>query len=231
MAPKKKKKNKAGYKQDPGRGELNKTGRDIPSNLLQVTGDTPEYYKAAEEGTFANIPNVLDEVVIVAGNDYKKQPNFNSLTKSERKLSKGKGVIASTLRQKARGEKPSQMTTASFLGGIAEGVGSLIQAPQSLAVEGIEKMRGNPSSFKNAVTPGKQRTPSQTMGLEDKPGWDVGGSLNTAMDVIADPSNLFGIGAASKIMKGAKNVPKVLKNAPKLGDDVSSSIKNFFSPG
>jgi hypothetical protein len=231
MAPKKKKKDKSGYKQDPGRGELNKTGRDIPSNLLQVTGDTPEYYKAAEEGTFANIPNVLDEVVIVAGNDYKKQPNFNSLTKSERKLSKGKGVIASTLRQKARGEKPSQMTTASFLGGIAEGVGSLIQAPQSLAVEGIEKMRGNPSSFKNAVTPGKQRTPSQTMGLEDKPGWDVGGSLNTAMDVLADPSNLFGIGAASKIMKGAKNVPKVLKNAPKLGDDVSSSIKNFFSPG
>lgn len=211
MAPKKKKKDKSGYKQDPGRGELNKTGRDIPSNLLQVTGNTPEYYKAAEEGTFANIPNVLDEVVIVAGNDYNKQPNFNSLTKSERKLSKGKGAIGRALRQKARGEKPSQMTTASFLGGIAEGVGSLIQAPQSLAVEGIEKMRGNPSSFKNAVTPGKQRTPSQTMGLEDKPGWDVGGSLNTAMDVIADPSNLFGIGAASKIMKGAKNVPKLSK--------------------
>ena len=194
-----------------------------PKNL--VMSGSSGYYKAVKEGTFANIPNVLDEVVIVAGNDYNKQPNFNSLTKSERKLSKGSGPIARALRQKARGEKPSQMTPASFLGGIAEGVGSLVQAPQSLAVEGIEALRGNPYSFKNAVLPGKQRTPSQTIGFEDKEGWDLGGSLNTAMDIIADPSNLVGAGAVNKLIKGGKSARKVVKKAlSNISNDVPENL-------
>tara|TARA_R110000803_G_C11944547_1_gene316978 strand:- start:104 stop:1318 length:1215 start_codon:yes stop_codon:yes gene_type:complete len=64
------------------------------------------------------------------------------------------------------------------------------------------------------------------MGLEDKPGWDVGGSLNTAMDLLGDPSNLFGIGAASKIMKGAKNIPKLSK---KVFSNVSKDVPNSLA--
>ena len=196
-----------------------------------VMSGSAGYYKAAKEGTFANVPNQLDEVVIYAGNNYKEQPNYNSLTKQERKFSKGSGPIARALRQKARGETPTNFTPSSVLGGIAEGVGSVLQAPQSLAVEGIEALKGNKYSFKNAVTPGKQRTPSQTIGFEDKEGWDLGGSLNTAMDIIADPSNLVGAGAVNKLIKGGKTVSKVAKSIPKLGDDTASSINKFFSPG
>ena len=196
-----------------------------------VMSGSAGYYKAAKEGTFANVPNQLDEVVIYAGNNYKEQPNYNSLTKQERKFSKGSGPIASALRQKARGETPTSFTPSSVLGGIAEGVGSVFQAPQSLAVEGIEALKGNKYSFKNAVTPGKQRTPSQTIGFEDKEGWDLGGSLNTAMDIFADPSNLVGAGAVNKLIKGGKTVSKVAKSIPKLGDDTVSSINKFFSPG
>ena len=196
-----------------------------------VMSGSAGYYKAAKEGTFANVPNQLDEVVIYAGNNYKKQPNYNSLSKQERKFSKGSGPIARALRQKARGETPTNFTPSSVIGGIAEGVGSVIQAPQSLAVEGVEALRGNKYSFKDAVTPGKQRTPSQTVGFEDKEGWDLGGSLNTAMDIIADPSNLVGAGAVNKLIKGGKTVSKVAKSIPKLGDDTVSSINKFFSPG
>ena len=196
-----------------------------------VMSGSAGYYKAAEEGTFANVPNQLDEVVIYAGNNYKKQPSYNSLSKQERKFSKGSGPIARALRQKARGETPTNFTPSSVVGGIAEGVGSVIQAPQSLAVEGVEALRGNKYSFKDAVTPGKQRTPSQTIGFEDKEGWDLGGSLNTAMDIFADPSNLVGAGAVNKLIKGGKTVSKVAKSIPKLGDDTVSSINKFFSPG
>lgn len=217
-----------------------KSGHKKPSALLKkkttdpvdsVMSGSAEYKKAVKEGTFANVPNQLDEVVIYAGNDYKIQPNFNKLNKQERKFSKGSGPIARALRQKARGEKPTSFTPSSVIGGIAEGIGTVIQAPQSLAVEGVEALRGKKHSFKDAVTTGKQRTPSQTIGFEDKEGWDLGGSLNTAMDIIADPTNLVGAGAVSKIIKGAKNVPKALKNAPKLADDAAGSIKSFFSPG
>lgn len=196
-----------------------------------VMSGSAEYYKAANEGTFANVPNQLDEVVIYAGNNYKKQPNYNSLNKQERKLSKGTGPIARGLRQKARGETPTSFTPATVIGGIAEGVGTVLQAPQSLAVEGVEALRGNDYSFKNALTPGEQRTPSQTVGFEDKPGWDLGGSLNTAMDIIADPSNLVGAGAVNKLIKGTRYTNKVIKTASKLGGKTNNSIKSFFSPG
>lgn len=169
---------------------------------------TPEYKKAYEEGTFADIPNQLDEIVIYAGNNYKRQPNYNSLTKAERQLSKMKGPIGRVLRQKARGEKPSELSTEQFVSGLASGLSSVIQAPQSLAIEGIEALRGNEYSFKNALKPivgagGKQRMPSETMGFEDKPGWDIGGSLNKMMDVVADPSNLVGLGITKNLTKGA----------------------------
>ncbi len=217
-----------------------KIKRFIPSSPLtmpdptkpkqSVMSGSPEYRKAVEEGTFADVPNKLDEIVIYAGNNYKRQPNFNSLTKEERRLSKTKGPIGRALRQKARGEKPSKLSTTDFVKGLASGIGSVIQAPQSLAVEGIEAIKGNKYSFKDAVTPGKQRIPSQTMGFEDKPGFDLGGSLNTAMDFVADPSNLVGAGVLNKTFKGAKSLPKIIKNAPKLGNQTTSSIKRFFSP-
>tara|TARA_R110000744_G_scaffold370618_1_gene481275 strand:+ start:34 stop:1695 length:1662 start_codon:yes stop_codon:yes gene_type:complete len=190
-----------------------------------VMSGSAGYYKAAKEGTFANVPNQLDEVVIYAGNNYKKQPSYNSLSKQERKFSKGSGPIARALRQKARGETPTNFTPSSVVGGIAEGVGSVIQAPQSLAVEGVEALRGNKYSFKDAVTPGKQRTPSQTIGFEDKEGWDLGGSLNTAMDIIADPSNLVGAGAVNKLIKGGKSTRKVVKKAlSNISNDVPENL-------
>ncbi len=195
-----------------------------------VMSGSAEYYKAAKEGTFSNIPNQLDEVVIYAGNDYKKQPNYNALNKQERKLSKKTGPIARALRQKARGEKPTNFTPFSVMGGIAEGVDTVLQAPQSIAVEGVEALRGNDYSFEKAVTPGEQRRPSQTIGFEDKPGWDLGGSLNTAMDIIADPTNLVGAGAMNKLIKGTKSTNKLIKTAPKLMDETGNSIKKFFSP-
>jgi len=196
-----------------------------------VMSGSAEYYKAAKEGTFSNIPNQLDEVVIYAGNDYKKQPNYNALNKQERKLSKRTGPIARALRQKARGEKPTNFTPFSTAKGVAEGVGTVLQAPQSIAVEGVEALRGNDYSFKNAVTTGEQRRPSQTVGFEDKPGWDLGGSLNTAMDIIADPSNLIGAGAINKLAKGTSSTNRLIKTAPKLMDESGNSIKKFFSPG
>ena len=217
-----------------------------------VMSGSAGYNKAVKEGTFANMPNQLDEVVIYAGNDYKKQPNYNNLSKQERKLSKGSGPIARALRQKARGERSTSFTPSSVAKGIAGGVGTVLQAPQSLAVEGVEALRGNDYSFKNAVTTGKQRTPSQTIGFEDKKGWDLGGSLNTAMDIVADPSSLVGAGAVNKLIKGGKSVSKVAKktlsnlnDAPKnlvrrpgVADnadlsgviDLGSTIKNKIIP-
>ena len=221
------------YKQKLGRGPIQGNGQGIPSGLLQqaptdpvdsVMSGSSGYKKAVKEGTFANVPNELDEIVLYAGNDYKKQPNFNKLSKQERKLSKGSGPIARALRQKARGETPTDFTPSSVLSGITEGVGTVLQAPQSLAVEGVEALRGNDYSFKDAITTGKQRTPSQTIGFEDKKGWDLGGSLNTAMDIIADPSNLVGASAVSKLIKGGKNVGKIAKKGLSKATDKPISV-------
>ena len=37
------------------------------------------------EGTFADVPNQLDEVVMYSGIDYEKYPYYNDLTAEQRK--------------------------------------------------------------------------------------------------------------------------------------------------
>ncbi len=169
---------------------------------------TPEYKKAYEEGSiFAKdadgnpiIP--LDEVVIYSGVDYEKYPYYNDLSAEQRKYFNDDGPIGRGVRRAAYTKRGLAEDTRDMVTGmLVQQPLAALQAPQSLMVEGIESLRGRDANFLNTLTFDTQRLPSQLYGFEDKPGWDVGGSLNTAMDMVTDPMNLVGVGVADDVLK------------------------------
>ena len=165
---------------------------------------TPEYEAAYREGRFANVPNPLDEVVIDSGVDYSQYPLYDKLSTQQKEYFNDPGAIGRGVRRAAQTDRGLAEDTRDMVTGmLVQQPLAALQAPQSLMVEGIEALRGRDANLLNALTFDTQRLPSQTMGFEDKPGWDVGGSLNTAMDVLADPTNLVGAGIAKNPIKGA----------------------------
>ena len=165
---------------------------------------TPEYEAAYREGRFANVPNPLDEVVIDSGVDYSQYPLYDKLSAQQKEYFNDPGAIGRGVRRAAQTDRGLAEDTRDMVTGmLVQQPLAALQAPQSLMVEGIEALRGRDANLLNALTFDTQRLPSQTMGFEDKPGWDVGGSLNTAMDVLADPTNLVGAGIAKNPIKGA----------------------------
>ena len=81
-----------------------------PPNLTKaqdgtVEYGTPEYKKAYEEGTFADVPNQLDEVVMYSGVDYEKYPYYNDLSAEQRKYFKDDGPIGRGVRRAAYTKK------------------------------------------------------------------------------------------------------------------------------
>ena len=190
-----------------------------------------EYRQLYNEGSIHN-PS-LDEVVIDGRVDYDKFPYYDDLTKQEKEIfHNDQSPIGDAVRRRGYTKKGlAEDTTKMVTDMLVKQPLSALQMPQSLLVEGIEALRGNDYNFANAITNDTQRLPSETIGFEDKPGWDVGGSLNTIMDVVADPSNLVGAGAATKGLKALtklKNVPKNFSNlASSIGKNTDNAVTQF----
>ena len=211
--------------------------QQVNNDQLQYDGQNSidpkswEYRQLYNEGSIHN-PN-LDEVVVDSRVDYDKFPYYDDLTKQEKEIfHNDQSPIGDAVRRRGYTKKglagdATKMVTDML---VKQPLAAL-QMPQSLLVEGIEALRGNDYNFANAITNDTQRLPSETIGFEDKPGWDLGGSLNTIMDVVADPSNLVGAGAATKGLKALtklKNVPKNFSNlASSIGKNSESALSAF----
>jgi len=235
-------------KMHEGKPHSKKDGQQIVDDLVYTTQSDSgmsdaEYAKYFGEGSIHR-PN-LDEVVVRSDVDYNQYPLFDELSDQQKEYFNDSGAIGRGVRRRAQTREGLAGDAMDMVTGIlaeqpASMVMTTLQAPQSLAVEGIEALRGNPYNFANALTPGSQRLPSETIGFEDKPGWDLGGSLNTAMDIVADPANLlFGAGLLTKGAKGAKAVKGLANKADDLvyslaakGDEAASAASKLpESPG
>ena len=211
--------------------------QQVNNDQLQYDGQNSidpkswEYRQLYNEGGIHN-PS-LDEVVIDSRVDYDKFPYYDDLTKQEKEIfHNDQSPIGDAVRRRGYTKKGlAEDTTKMVTDMLVKQPLSALQMPQSLLVEGIEALRGNDYNFANAITNDTQRLPSETIGFEDKPGWDVGGSLNTIMDVVADPSNLVGAGAATKGLKALtklKNVPKNFSNlASSIGKNTDNAVTQF----
>ena len=213
--------------------------QQVNNDQLQYDGQNSidpkswEYRQLYNEGGIHN-PS-LDEVVIDTRVDYDKFPYYDDLTKQEKEIfHDDQSPIGDAVRRRGYTKKGlAEDTTKMVTDMLVKQPLSALQAPQSLLVEGIEALRGNDYNFANAITNDTQRLPSETIGFEDKQGWDLGGSLNTIMDVVADPSNLVGAGAATKGLKALtklKNVPKNFSNlASSIGKNTDNAVTKFGS--
>lgn len=153
---------------------------------------TPEYEAAYREGRFADVPNVLDEVVITAGVDYEKYPLYDKLSKQQKEYFNDPGPIGRGVRRAAQTDRGLAEDTRDMVTGmLVQQPLSALQAPQSLMVEGIEALRGRDANFLNALTFDTQRTPSQAFNVQNPYG-------AFALDVVADPLNVVGVGLARK---------------------------------
>lgn len=146
----------------------------------------------------------LPAVAISAqGNQY---PYYGKLTQEEQNYFNQNNPIGRAIRAKAsKGETPNAQEIYNVLGKDLVGIPvsnvlNTLQIPQSLMVEGIEAIEGNPYNLTNAFpTYGSyetnQRVPSDTFLKNTNP------VLQFAGDVIIDPLNLFGV----KIIKNPLN--------------------------
>jgi len=211
--------------------------QQVNNDQLQFDGQnsidpkSSQYRQMYNQGDIFN-PS-LDEVVIDSRVDYDKFPYYDDLTKQEKEIfHNDQSPIGDAVRRRGYTKKGlAEDTTKMVTDMLVKQPLSALQVPQSLLVEGVEALRGNDYNFANAITNDTQRLPSETIGFEDKPGWDVGGSLNTIMDVVADPSNLTGVGLGAKGLKTlnkVKNIPKSLTNfANNIGNNSESALSAF----
>jgi len=211
--------------------------QQVNNDQLQFDGQnsidpkSSQYRQMYNQGDIFN-PS-LDEVVIDSRVDYDKFPYYDDLTKQEKEIfHNDQSPIGDAVRRRGYTKKGlAEDTTKMVTDMLVKQPLSALQVPQSLLVEGVEALRGNDYNFANAITNDTQRLPSETIGFEDKPGWDLGGSLNTIMDVAADPSNLVGAGAATKGLKTLtklKNVPKNFSNlASSIGKNTDNAVTQF----
>ena len=158
---------------------------------------TPEYEAAYKEGRFRDVPNPLDEVVVRAGVDYEKHPLYDKLSPQQKEYYFDDGPIGRAVRRAAQTDRGLAEDTKDMVTGmLVQQPLSALQAPQSLMVEGIEALRGRDANFLNALTFDTQRTPSQAFNIQNPYG-------ALALDVIADPLNVVGVGLARNPIKSA----------------------------
>jgi len=169
----------------------------------EVMYGTPEYEAAYREGRFADVPNQLDEVVITAGVDYEKYPLYDKLSVQQKEYFNDPGPIGRGVRRAAQTDRGLAEDTRDMVTGmLVQQPLSALQAPQSLMVEGIEALRGRDANFLNALTFDTQRTPSQAFNVQNPYG-------AFALDVVADPLNVVGVGLARKsLLSPFKNALK-----------------------
>jgi hypothetical protein len=213
---------------------------------------TPEYNKAYREGTIArqvgdefimNLPDaeaMAEKYAVTAKSPMsEKYPYWNNLSEEQKKYINDSGSIGRGVRAQATSgyginNNPTFAKSASdfAMGSLTAGpvgFGKVLQTPQSLAVEGVEALRGNPYNFSDAVNidpySDTQRSPSDTF-LKDAPGW-----AGFVGDVILDPTNLLG---ASFIKNPFKTIssqafrPGKLTLAGKnIADLTANQVKNI----
>jgi hypothetical protein len=66
---------------------------------------TPEYEAAYREGRFADVPNVLDEVVITSGVDYNQYPLYDKLSAQQKEYFNDPGPIGRGVRRAAQTDR------------------------------------------------------------------------------------------------------------------------------
>ncbi len=195
---------------------------------------TPEYKKAYEEGTFKDVPNQLDEVVMYSGIDYEKYPYYNDLSAEQRKYFNDDGPIGRGVRRAAYTKRGLAEDTRDMVTGmLVQQPLAALQAPQSLMVEGIEALRGRDANFLNALTFDTQRTPSQLYGFEttDDMSWYnprvVG---NFAIDAVTDPMNLVGAGIVDDALKLGLRQGLTNTVARSLDTPIINTLGNKYLP-
>ncbi len=220
----------------------------------EVMYGTPEYKKAYEEGTFAHVPNPLEEVVVTAGVDYEKYPYYNDLSAEQRKYFKDDGPIGRGVRRAAYTKKglaedtydvvnPIMYGALALAGGMAAGpaISTLARgaAPyvSRYAIKPIQRalsykpFRG-PVSIGNTIDVGSAAyaayaTPEAYDKFKENPSFDTGLDLGlTAMDMIP----------YSEIFTGGKNIKNLYNNGKNLftktpTPDVSNVIDASIDPG
>jgi len=181
----------------PGSPGLFYAFNKLKKNTSTVEYGTPEYEAAYREGRFKDVPNPLDEVVITAGVDYEKYPLYDKLSAQQKEYFNDPGPIGRGVRRAAQTDRGLAEDTKDMVTGmLVQQPLSALQTPQSLMVEGIEALRGRDANFLNALTFDTQRTPSQAFNIQNPYG-------ALALDVIADPLNVVGVGLARNPIKSA----------------------------
>ena len=219
-----------------------------PPNLTKaqdgtVEYGTPEYKKAYEEGTFADVPNQLDEVVIDSGVDYEKDIYYDTLTEQEKDLYHNDySPIGTAVRRKAQTKRGLAEDTYDVVNPLMYGMlglaGGMMAGP-SIATLGRAaapyasryllnpiqralsyKPLGGPVSIGNTIDAGSAAyaayaTPEAYDKFKENPSWDTGLDLGlTAMDLVP----------FSEIFTGGKNIRKAYNYA---SDKVSTLFRGI----
>ena len=187
---------------------------------------TPEYKKAYDEGTFADVPNQLDEVVMYSGVDYERYPYYNDLSAEQRKYFNDPGAIGRGVRRAAYTKRGLAEDTYDVVNPIMYGMlglaGGMMAGPSiatlgraaapyvsRYALNPIQKALsykplGGPVSIGNTIDAGSAAyatyaTPEAYNKFKENPNWDTGTDLGlTAIDLVP-----FG-----EIFTGGKNIRK-----------------------
>ena len=222
-----------------------------PPNLTKaqdgtVEYGTPEYKKAYEEGTFADVPNQLDEVVMYSGVDYEKYPYYNDLSAEQRKYFKDDGPIGRGVRRAAYTKRGLAEDTYDVVNPLMYGMlglaGGMMAGP-SIATLGRAaagpigralsyKPFGGPVSIGNTIDAGSAayaayNTPEAYDKFKENPSFDTGLDLGlTAMDMIP----------FSEIFTGGKNIKNLYNKGKNLFTKtptpaVSNTIDASIDPG
>ena len=210
---------------------------------------TPEYKKAYEEGTFADVPNQLDEVVMYSGVDYEKYPYYNDLSAEQRKYFNDPGAIGRGVRRAAYTKRglaedtydvvnPIMYGALALAGGMAAGpsIATLGRgaAPyvSRYAINPIQRALSykpfkGPISISNIIDGSSAAyagyaTPEAYNKFKENPSFDTGLDLGlTAMDLVP-----FG-----EIFTGGKNIKNLYKKAKNLFTNDLTPNPNMYYRG
>ena len=210
-----------------------------PPNLTKaqdgtVEYGTPEYKKAYEEGTFADVPNQLDEMVMYSGVDYEKYPYYNDLSAEQREYFNDPGAIGRGVRRSAYTKRGLAEDTYDVVNPIMYGMlglaGGMMAGPSiatlgraaapyvsRYALNPIQKALsykplGGPVSIGKVVDVGSAayaayNIPEAYDKFKENPSFDTGTDLGlTAMDLVP----------FSEILTGGKNIKNLYNKGKNL---------------
>ena len=225
-----------------------------PPNLTKaqdgtVEYGTPEYKKAYEEGRFADVPNLLDEVVINSGVDYEKYPLYDDLSEQDKQYFNDDGPIGRGVRRRAQTKRglaedtydvvnPIMYGALALAGGMAAGpsIATLGRgaAPyvSRYAINPIQRalsykpFRG-PVSISNIIDGSSAAyagyaTPEAYNKFKENPSFDTGLDLGlTAIDLVP-----FG-----EIFTGGKNIKNLYNKGKNLFTNDLTPNPNMYYRG